>query len=81
MKRAGREFDGWFPSTPTAAQWKTDFDTVKSSAADKGRNPADVTGACYVTVTLDENESRAVERIDNFFEQYYNRPPEALTSR
>ena len=46
-----------------------------------GRNPADVTGACYVTITLDENESRAVERIDHFFEQYYNRPPEAMKRR
>ena len=81
MKRAGREFDGWFPSTPTAAQWAADFETVKASAVEKGRDPADVTGACYVTVTLDENENRAVERIDTFFEQYYNRPPEVMKRR
>lgn len=81
MKRAGREFDGWFPSTPTAAQWKTDYETVKSSATEKGRNPDDVTGACYVTVTLDEDEARALERIDKFFEQYYNRPPEHMKRR
>lgn len=81
MKRAGSEFDGWFPSTPTAEGWAADFGKVRGFAKDAGRNPADVTGACYVTVTLDENETRAVERIDNFFQQYYNRPPEAMKRR
>ena len=81
MKRAGREFDGWFPSTPTAEGWSADFSKVQGFAKDAGRNPADVAGACYVTVTLDENEARAVERIDNFFQQYYNRPPEVMKRR
>lgn len=81
MKRAGGEFDGWFPSTPTAAGWETDFGKVQAFAKEAGRNPADVIGACYVTVTLDENETRAHERIDTFFENYYNRPPEVMKRR
>ncbi|MEX2617351.1 MAG: LLM class flavin-dependent oxidoreductase [Alphaproteobacteria bacterium] len=81
MKRAGGEFDGWFPSTPTAAGWEADFGKVQAFAKEAGRNPADVTGACYVTVTLDETEARAVERLDTFFEHYYNRPPEVMKKR
>jgi probable F420-dependent oxidoreductase len=81
MERAGKEFDGWFPSTATAEKWGEDFAKVKAAAVEAGRDPADIVGAVYTTITLDENADRATQKIDNFFRQYYNAPPEAMKRR
>ena len=45
------------------------------------RKAEDVTGAIYLTLTIDEDASRAGQRIDGFFEHYYGQPAAVMRGR
>ena len=74
LARAGRSFDGWFPIRPDAARFARQWREVLDVARDAGRDPAALTGAIYLTVSLDARNDRAESRLDAFFEQYYGQP-------
>jgi alkanesulfonate monooxygenase SsuD/methylene tetrahydromethanopterin reductase-like flavin-dependent oxidoreductase (luciferase family) len=80
LERAGRSFDGWFPNAPDHAAYAAHWGQIKAVAAAVGRDPAALTGAAYLTVSLDEDVTRANHRLDAFLEGYYG-VPAAVTRR
>ena len=81
LERAGREFDGWFPTGPDAAGWAERWDEVQAIAAGAGRSPGAVTGAVYLTLAIDDDETTGNARIDTYLEQYYGAPAAVLRRR
>jgi probable F420-dependent oxidoreductase len=81
IERAGRYFDGWMPITPDAAQWGRQWNEIKAIARQAGRNPDALTGSMYLNVVLDDDASRANERLDRFLESYYGQPAAVLRKR
>src|SRR5580704_10251055 len=80
-ERVGRLYDGWFPNAPDAKGWGEQWREIQDIARDAGRNPADLTGALYLTLTIDEDSSRAERRMDGFMENYYGQPAAAMRGR
>ena len=80
LTRAGRHFDGWFPTGPDAAGWGKQWATVCEAAEEAGRAGA-VTGAVYLTVSIDDDAEKANDRINRYLEQYYGQPAEKLRRR
>lgn len=80
-ERVGRLYNGWFPNAPDAKGWGAQWREIQDIAREAGRNPADLTGAIYLTLTLDEDAGLAERRIDDFFEHYYGVPPAVMRSR
>lgn len=81
LARAGKNFDGWFPTGPDAAGWTAHWGDVQAAARDAGRDPGDVTAAVYLTLSIDDDAGRANERINDYLEQYYGQPAEVLRRR
>jgi alkanesulfonate monooxygenase SsuD/methylene tetrahydromethanopterin reductase-like flavin-dependent oxidoreductase (luciferase family) len=79
--RAGRYFDGWFPIAPSAPGFATGLASVRQVAAEHGRDPVAVSGAMYLTVSLDDDVGRAEERLNRFLEAYYFVPAEQTRKR
>ena len=61
LERAGRHFDGWFPTAPAADAFAEQLATVRSHAADAGRDPASIAAAAYLTVNIGESDTAAAE--------------------
>ena len=78
LQRVARHFDGWLPNGTSPAKWREQWDDVRDMSRSHGRNPEDISGAIYLTISLDEDEERAVERAGSFLESYYGRPAEKL---
>jgi len=76
--RAARHFDGWFPTGPSAPVWAERWSEVHATAKAAGRNPADLTGAIYLTIAIDDNAERAEQKINNYLEAYYGQPAASL---
>jgi alkanesulfonate monooxygenase SsuD/methylene tetrahydromethanopterin reductase-like flavin-dependent oxidoreductase (luciferase family) len=74
LDRAGRFFDGWFPIAPSAADFATGLAHVRAIAGERGRDPDAVSGAMYLTVSLDDDAARANDRLNHFLEGYYGQP-------
>ena len=81
LERAGRWFDGWFPNAPDHAAYATHWGQIKAIAAAAGRDAAALTGAVYLTVSLDDDAARADERLNAFLEGYYGVPAAATRRR
>ncbi len=47
------------------------WEAVQAHAIDAGRDPADITFAVYLTMTLDENADRADQRMTDYLGTYY----------
>jgi probable F420-dependent oxidoreductase len=80
-ERVGRLYDGWFPNAPDAKGWGAQWREIQDIARDAGRNPAELTGAIYLTLTIDDDSGRADRRIDEFFENYYGQPAAVMRGR
>jgi len=80
-ERVGRLYDGWFPNAPDAKGWGAQFREIQDIAREAGRKPADVVGAIYLTLTIDEDKTRAEQRMDGFMENYYGVPPAVMRGR
>ncbi len=75
LKRAGRYFDGWFPSGPSdASVYADNWAKVQGYAADAGRDPSSITPAMYMTLSIDDDEAKAEAALDAYLEAYYNQP-------
>ena len=81
LQRAGVHFDGWFPSGPDAARYGEQLQDVKGHAEEAGRDPADVEAAIYLTLYIDDDATKAEQRIDDFLFQYYGQRPDILKKR
>jgi alkanesulfonate monooxygenase SsuD/methylene tetrahydromethanopterin reductase-like flavin-dependent oxidoreductase (luciferase family) len=71
LDRAGRFFDGWFPTAPPAAEFAQGLGQVREIARAAGREAEKVEGAIYVTVALDDDAAKADERLMSFLGRYY----------
>ncbi len=81
LERAGRFFDGWFPNAPLPADFATRFAHVCDVARGRGRDPAAISGAMYLTVALDDDAAAAEARMDRFVEGYYGQPAAVIRKR
>lgn len=79
LERTGRHFDGWFPSAPSdATLWGERWSRVRAHATDAGRDPGALAGALYLTLSVDDDASKANERLDDYLQRYYNREPHVI---
>lgn len=76
--RTARHHDGWLPNGTTPEKWQQQWDEIRQLARSEGRDPDDITGAIYLTVSLDEDRDRAIERAGSYLERYYGRPAKDL---
>jgi len=81
LERAGKHFDGWFPTGPDAKGWGTQWRQVQDVARAAGRNPADLEAAVYLTLAVDDDAAKADRRIDEFLSAYYGQRPDVLKKR
>ncbi len=81
LVRAGRHFDGWFPIAPSPPDFAAGLDTVRQVAAAHARDPLAVSGAMYLTVSLDDDTALAEARMNRFLEGYYSVPAEQTRRR
>ena len=82
LKRAGRYFNGWFPSgAGNGKLWGESWAQVKAHATEAGRDPAAIVGAAYVTVSIQDDLARANAELDHYLESYYNLPAEQIRSQ
>ena len=76
-ERAGRHFDGWFPTGPEPERWGEQWREVQEIAAAAGRAGA-VSAAIYLTLAIDEDAQAGDARIDAYLEGYYGAPAALL---
>ncbi len=81
LERAGKLYDGWMPNAGDAAQWGRQWSEIQRIAREAGRDPATLTGAMYLTLSIDDDAARANERLDRYLEQYYGQPAAVLRTR
>ena len=77
-ERAARLFDGWFPTGPEPEIWETQWQEVQDLAQRAGRPAGAVTGAVYLTMSVDDDAGRAERRLDDYLVSYYGQDPAAL---
>ena len=80
LERAGRHFDGWFPTGPDPKGWGEQWREVQEIAATAGRAGA-VRAALYLTLTIDDDPRAGNARIDAYLEGYYGAPAALLRKR
>lgn len=81
LERAGKIFDGWFPNEGKPEKWATQWKEIHAIARGAGRDPSKLTGAMYLTLSIDDDVAAANERLDKYLEQYYGAPAAALRKR
>jgi alkanesulfonate monooxygenase SsuD/methylene tetrahydromethanopterin reductase-like flavin-dependent oxidoreductase (luciferase family) len=81
LERAGKYFDGWFPSAPEPDEFGVGLRQVRDVAKAAGRDAEAVTGAAYLTVALDDDAAKADARLNSFLERYYLQPAATMRSR
>ena len=79
--RTGKLYDGWFPNSPTAAQYAVQWADVQAAARAAGRDPSALTGAMYLTLAIDDDAHAAEARIDAYLERYYGVRPDVTRKR
>src|SRR5579872_7253433 len=81
LERVGRLYDGWFPNAPDPEKWRTQWAEIRDMARAAGRDPAALTGAVYLTLTIDDSSAAAETRMNRFMENYYGRPAAEMRAR
>lgn len=81
LERAARHFDGWFANEADLGRWKQQWAEVKQIVGEAGRDVGQFVAAIYTTLAIDEDASRANQRIDAFLENYYGQPAAAMRRR
>jgi alkanesulfonate monooxygenase SsuD/methylene tetrahydromethanopterin reductase-like flavin-dependent oxidoreductase (luciferase family) len=79
--RAGRRFDGWFPNSARPQDYPTQFAEVTAAARAAGRDPAAITAAAYLTLSIDDDAGRADQRLNAYLQGYYGMDPRAMRKR
>ncbi|MDE0175317.1 MAG: LLM class flavin-dependent oxidoreductase [Defluviicoccus sp.] len=79
LRRCARNFDGWFPSgRGGGAEWGADWRSLCAYAEEASRDPAEIAGAAYVTVAIDDDPKAAEAALDSYLVRYYNLPAERI---
>jgi alkanesulfonate monooxygenase SsuD/methylene tetrahydromethanopterin reductase-like flavin-dependent oxidoreductase (luciferase family) len=81
FERAARHFDGWVANEASLARWSEQCAEVRAIAQEAGRDPDKFVAAIYVTLAVDEDASRAEQRINAFLENYYGQPAAVMRRR
>jgi alkanesulfonate monooxygenase SsuD/methylene tetrahydromethanopterin reductase-like flavin-dependent oxidoreductase (luciferase family) len=81
FERAAKHFDGWFANEASLSRWSEQWEEVQAIVREAGRNPGNFVAAMYTTLAVDENTSRAEQRIDAFLENYYGQPAAVMRRR
>jgi len=81
LERVGRLYDGWFPNSPDPERWSRQWAEIGEIAREAGRDPSALTGAVYLTLTIDDDTARAEARMDAFMQNYYGRPAAEMRAR
>jgi alkanesulfonate monooxygenase SsuD/methylene tetrahydromethanopterin reductase-like flavin-dependent oxidoreductase (luciferase family) len=81
LERAGRHFDGWFPTGPEAKRWGEQWRQVQAIAREAGRDAGALEAAIYLTLAVDDNANTANQRINDFLSGYYGQRPDLLKQR
>jgi alkanesulfonate monooxygenase SsuD/methylene tetrahydromethanopterin reductase-like flavin-dependent oxidoreductase (luciferase family) len=81
LERVGRLYDGWFPNAPDPVRWRKEWGEIHAIAKEAGRDPAQLTGAVYLTMTIDDDAARADARMNAFMLNYYGRPAAEMRAR
>jgi alkanesulfonate monooxygenase SsuD/methylene tetrahydromethanopterin reductase-like flavin-dependent oxidoreductase (luciferase family) len=81
LERAARHFDGWFANEADLARWTGQWAEVQQILREAGRDVGQFVAAIYTTLAIDEDASRANQRIDAFLEDYYGQPAAAMRRR
>jgi probable F420-dependent oxidoreductase len=81
LERVRKLFDGWFPNAPDASEFASQWRDVQAIARAAGRDPARLSAAMYLTLTIDDDADRATARMDAFLEGYYGAPAAVLRRR
>jgi probable F420-dependent oxidoreductase len=78
MQRAARDFDGWFPISPSPEAFTRQWQEVKGMARDAGRDADALDSAMYLTVCVDDDAARGEARLRAFMDAYYHGRGEAV---
>lgn len=78
IERVGKEWDGWFPTSAPVPMFAEYWGQIRKVAADAGRDPASLTGAVYLTISIDDDVVKANQAVDVFLQQYYGVKPEIM---
>jgi len=81
LERAGKLFDGWLPNAGDAETWSRQWGEIRAIARAAGRDEKRLTGAMYLTLSIDDNLSRAAARLDAYLERYYEQPAALVRAR
>ncbi len=81
LERVGKHFDGWFPNGPDASRFSAQWAEIRATARAAGRDPAQLTGAMYLTLAIDDDAARADARLSAFLEHYYGQPAAVIRAR
>jgi alkanesulfonate monooxygenase SsuD/methylene tetrahydromethanopterin reductase-like flavin-dependent oxidoreductase (luciferase family) len=81
LQRAATQCDGWLPNSGDAQQWQRQWREIKDIARRAGRDPAALTGAMYLTLSIDADADRANARLNAYLEKYYGQPAAVLRAR
>jgi probable F420-dependent oxidoreductase len=81
LERVGKWFDGWFPNAPAAATFASQLGDIQATARAAGRDPAQLSAAMYLTLSVDDDAARAAARMDAFLQGYYGAPAQVLRQR
>ena len=79
-RRAGKRFDGWIPTAPTAEAFAESWSWVKDAAEEAGRNADDITPAVYLSVNLNEDANKGETEAKEYAEAYYGLPFDVMRS-
>jgi probable F420-dependent oxidoreductase len=79
--RTGKLYDGWFPNSPSVAEYAPQWADVKQAARAAGRNPDALTGAMYLTLAIDDDTARADAKLNSYLEDYYGQPADVIRQR
>ena len=78
LERAGRCFDGWLPTAPSAETFASGLERVREAARMAGRGADAVTGAVYLTVSVGADPRAAESRLRGYVERYYQLPYDVM---
>ena len=79
--RTGKLYDGWFPNSPSVAEYAPQWADVKQAARAAGRDPNALTGAMYLTLAIDDDAARADATLNAYLENYYGQPADVIRQR
>jgi alkanesulfonate monooxygenase SsuD/methylene tetrahydromethanopterin reductase-like flavin-dependent oxidoreductase (luciferase family) len=74
MRRVGRVFDGWLPTSPSAAVHAEAWSCIRAAAQQAGRRLEAVTPGVFLTVCLHDDPRVAEAALAPYMQEYYGLP-------